>query len=117
MKLNIILAAVTFAAVYAGCSKDTATTNQPLPICDSAASKFSAKVFPVIESSCATSIGCHGNGSANGPGALTNFTQIKNAAAAIKGAVISGAMPKGSSLSVQDKNAVICWINNGTPNN
>src|SRR5215217_7713674 len=74
--------------------------------CSEIDSRFSAKVFPIIQSSCATNSGCHATGSSNGPGALTNFTQISQASSAIRTAVLSGIMPKGSSLSIQDKNAI-----------
>lgn len=77
---------------------------------------FAADVNPIIQSSCNKS-GCHASGSSNGPGALTNYTQVAGAAASIRTAVASGRMPQGSSLSTAQKNSIICWIDSGAPNN
>ena len=77
---------------------------------------FAADVNLIIQASCNIS-GCHAAGSFNGPGALTNYTQISNAGSSIKTAVLSGRMPQGSSLSTAQKNSIICWVNSGTPNN
>lgn len=77
---------------------------------------FAADVSPIIQTVCAVA-GCHAAGSANGPGALTNYTQIFNARTLIRSAVSSGAMPQGSTLSSAQKNSIICWIDSGSPNN
>jgi hypothetical protein len=77
---------------------------------------FAADVNPIIQASCNVA-GCHASGSTNGPGPLTNFTQVAGAANAIRSAVSSGAMPKNSSLSTAQKNSIICWVDSGAPNN
>lgn len=77
---------------------------------------FAANVSPIIQTNCAVS-GCHNSGSTNGPGALTSYTQIKNAASAIKATVQAGTMPKGGSLSAGDKKIITCWVDAGAPNN
>jgi hypothetical protein len=77
---------------------------------------FAADINPIIQSSCAGG-GCHATGSSNGPGALTNYTQVFNARAAVRSSVSSGSMPKGSSLSASQKNSILCWIDSGAPNN
>ena len=120
MKKALIYSACTvlsFVFILA-CSKDkdsgggTTTVN-----CASVTNKaFAADVNPIIQSSCAIS-GCHAAGSTNGPGALTNYTQISTAAASIRSAVSSGRMPQGSTLSSAQKSSIICWIDSGTPNN
>lgn len=113
-----LLLAIIFISLTIGCSKKGNTTTPPVQnSCDGIDSRFSAKVSPIIQSSCATSSGCHGNGSTNGPGALTSFAQISNAAAAIRNAVISGEMPKNGTLSTVQKNIIACWVNSGTPDN
>ena len=116
MKKIILLLTVALSILYA-CTKKADTIQTPQVSCSEIDSRFSAKVFPIIQSSCATNTGCHATGSSNGPGALTNFNQISQASSAIKNAVLSGVMPKGSSLSIQDKNAIACWANSGAPNN
>jgi len=117
MRRDIILLIIALTALIIGCKKNTGETGVIPQTCDGVDSRFSAKVFPIIQGSCATSVGCHGNGSINGPGALTSFIQIRNASAAIKTAVVSGLMPLGGSLSTGDKNAIICWVNSGDPDN
>jgi len=115
MKRVMLLLSVVF--LYIACKKNVANTPVNQLDCSSIDSRFAVKIFPIIQGSCATNSGCHGNGSINGPGALTSFIQISNAAMTIKDAVASGRMPKGGSLSTQDKNAIACWINSGSPNN
>lgn len=77
---------------------------------------FASDVSPIIQSVCATS-GCHDAGSTNGVGPLTNYQQVFNARANIRSAVSNGTMPKNSSLSANQKNAILCWIDNGATNN
>lgn len=84
--------------------------------CTTIDSRFSAVVFPIIQNSCNTS-GCHNAGSANGPGALTDYTLIKNAAASIRASVESGSMPKNGVLTTAQKNAISCWVQSGALNN
>lgn len=77
---------------------------------------FAADISPIISSSCAIA-SCHAAGSGNGPGPLTNFTQIFAARTSIRSAVSNGTMPKNSSLVTSQKNSIICWIDSGAPNN
>lgn len=110
---------LTFLGI-AGCSKENggagggggATLN-----CSSVPNKaFAADVNPIIQTVCAAA-GCHANGSSNGPGALTNYTEVFNARTQIRSAVSSGFMPQGSTLGTAQKNAILCWIDSGAPNN
>jgi hypothetical protein len=78
---------------------------------------FSADILPIITSTCAVNTSCHATGSVNGPGALTNYTQVSTNAATIKSAVQSGRMPQGSSLATSQKNSITCWVDSGAPNN
>lgn len=78
---------------------------------------FVADINPVIQSSCATTTACHGSGSVNGPGALTSYQAVFNSRNNIRTAVSSGAMPKNSSLSISQKNSILCWIESGASNN
>src|SRR5215510_851028 len=114
----LIVAAVLFA-----CSKSSDTTartegdNNRSVNCSGPAKSFSADVSPIIQSTCATGSSCHGTGSINGPGALTTYSAIANAHADIRSAILSGLMPKNGSLTSAQKNTIICWIDNGAPNN
>ncbi len=117
--LLVSLIIIFTVVVSISCSKDgsgggggTTTVD-----CNTVSNKaFAADVNPIIQNSCAQS-GCHNSGSGNGPGALTNHTQIAGAASLIRSSVSSGRMPKNSSLSTAQKNSIICWIDSGAPNN
>jgi len=71
----------------------------------------------IIQSSCAKNSSCHGSDSGNGPGPLLTYSQIYSARSEIRTAVANGSMPQGSSLSSNDKNSILCWIENGATNN
>jgi hypothetical protein len=77
---------------------------------------FNADVLPIITGTCAAP-GCHATGSNNGPGALTNYTQIFNARVQIRDAVATGRMPQTGTLSTAQKGSIICWIDSGAANN
>jgi hypothetical protein len=110
--------AVLILFTFIGCSKDSGGgTNNTTVNCSTVTNKaFASDVSPIIQTVCAVA-GCHATGSANGPGALTNYTQVFNARTLIRSAVSSGAMPQGSTLSSAQKNSIICWIDSGAPNN
>lgn len=100
--------------VLLACSKSSDNTSNP--DCSTAKS-WSTDVSPIIQSTCAINAGCHASGSTNGPGPLTSYTQVFNARTNIRAAVASGTMPQNGSLSPSQKNAIICWIDSGAPNN
>ena len=117
MKKNLLIVAFCFA-VFTGCSKSDDGTNTPTTNntnCTGTKS-FSSDVSPIFQSVCSNA-GCHNTGSTNGPGPLTNYQQIFNARTSIHSAVSSGTMPKNTTLSSTQKDAIICWINSGAPNN
>ena len=122
----IMVMAIIMTTIIA-CSKSTETDasgntvppppSPPATSCASVPAKFSTDVSEIIQSSCAFTSGCHGNGSRNGPGALTTFNQIKNAAAIIKSEVVSKRMPLGGSLTNSQIQSISCWVDNGALNN
>ena len=116
-KASLFITAFMLVAVVISCSKssDGGSNNPPAVTCTSTKS-FASDVNPIIQSSCAIPT-CHNAGSTNGPGALTTHKQISDAANAIKTAVGNGTMPKTGSLTTAQKEAIICWVNQGAPNN
>jgi hypothetical protein len=121
-----IIALTTIMMVVLACGKSTGTVDggntppqlpPPTASCASSSAKFSMDVNPIIQSSCASSSGCHGNGSINGPGSLTTFDQVRNAAASIKSAVTNKRMPLGGTLSSSQIQSISCWVDNGALNN
>lgn len=114
--LFITLFTVTVLTVIS-CSKDKGGGGTAAVDCNTVTNKaFAADISPIIQTSCAIA-GCHASGSANGPGQLTNYTEIFSARSAIRSAVSSGRMPQGSSLATSQKNSIVCWIDSGAPNN
>ncbi|HVZ57207.1 MAG TPA: hypothetical protein VG870_11155 [Chitinophagaceae bacterium] len=85
--------------------------------CSTVPKTFSADVNPTIQATCATSSSCHGAGSSNGPGALTSYSAIFAARVNIRTAVAAGTMPKTGTLTTAEKNAILCWVDAGAPNN
>ena len=109
-----------------GCSKSTengnnnttgggGNNNNNNTVC-SPTKSFATDINPIIQSTCAVQ-DCHAAGSSNGPGALTTYQRIFDSRTNIRSAVSSGTMPKTGSLSTDQKNAIICWIDGGAPNN
>ena len=111
----IVMIMLLPVAVTISCSKGG--TNNVIDTCDGVTAKnFTADVNPIIQSVC-NQPSCHGPGSVNGPGSLTNYTEVFNARSAIRPAIASGLMPQNTTLSKAQKNAIICWIDSGAPNN
>jgi hypothetical protein len=118
MNKAFIVTMIIFLSVFISisCSKDNGGGTTTVD-CSTVTNKaFNADVSPIILGTCGGP-GCHGTGSGNGPGPLTNFAEISGSASSIRSAVSSGRMPKNSSLSSGQKNSIICWIDSGSPNN
>lgn len=112
--IAFVLAGIIF--LFNSCYNDKEEILYPGAACDGVNISFAAKVNPLIQSVCAVS-GCHNAGSTNGPGPLTNYNQIKNAAVHIKSAVVSGFMPQGSTLTTTQIKTISCWVDAGSPDN
>lgn len=116
-KLMSLFILITVFALACSKGGDAVTTPPPANVdCSTVDSRYGAVVSVIIRNSCATS-GCHNAGSTNGPGPLTNFTQVNASASAVAGSVASGRMPRGSSLTTAQKNAIACWVSSGALNN
>jgi hypothetical protein len=110
---KVIVALTGSVIILLSCAKGKVNYS---PDCSGAAKTFSGDVSSIISSSCATS-GCHAAGSGNGPGALTSYSEIFNARSSIRRQVGNGSMPQNNSLSNSQKDAIMCWIDSGAPNN
>jgi len=127
MKSFITVSIILIVCIAFGCAKQSGDVpggsgggpqqSPPPNSCDGVNAKFADDILPLIQTKCATGSGCHGSGSGNGPGALTSFNAIKNAASAIKSAVNSGRMPLNGSLTALQLKQINCWVDNGSPNN
>lgn len=113
---RIGIATVWFLLAYLASCSDSNTVSF-VPDCSGVSFTFSTDVSPLISSSCAINSGCHGAGSTRGPGALITYQQIFNSRNGIKSSVASGRMPRNGSLTANEKNIIICWVDNGAQNN
>lgn len=113
--LFIVIVLVIIVSCTKGNVDNSGTNNNNNPICTGTKS-YATDVSPIISSICASS-GCHDASSVNGPGPLTTYQQVFNARATIRSAVASGLMPQNSTLPADQKNAILCWIDNGALNN
>lgn len=120
-KLTTLVIAFFSALILFACTKEGGGNNTSgggTLDCSTVTNKaFALDVNPIIQSSCASSSSCHGSGSVSGPGALTSYSAIFNSRTSIRSAVSSGSMPKNSVLTTSQKNSILCWIDNGSPNN
>ena len=114
MKKGLALFPLLLLVLVFACSKNTSGFTAD---CSGGTKSFANDVNPVIASSCATNAGCHAAGSVNGPGALTSYSQIFNARSDIRSAVSLGTMPQNGSLTIAQKNSIVCWIDAGALNN
>ena len=118
MKKHVLVAVIGLATIISctkGNNSSTNNNNNNNTTCTGTKS-FSSDVSPIIQNVCAAS-GCHNAGSTNGVGPLTNYQQVFNVRSNIRAAVASGTMPKNTTLSAEQKSAILCWIDNGAPNN
>jgi hypothetical protein len=115
-KLNLAFCIVLIVALVNACKKDSENDKEQPVDCSTITTTFSGTVGPLMASSCAKS-GCHAAGSTNGPGALTNYTQIFNSRVRIRAVVASGQMPQDATFSATQKAFITCWIDAGAPNN
>ena len=111
---GLVTCIVLIVILVNACKKDS--ENEPPVDCSTITTTFSGTVKPLMTSSCAKP-DCHASGSTNGPGALTNYTQIFNARVKIRGVVASGEMPQDATFSAQQKAIITCWIDAGASNN
>jgi hypothetical protein len=115
-KMHLFLSVLASVFFILSCSKSSSDTGGTTITCDGTVRSFITDVNPLIQSFCNQS-NCHTNGSSNGPGPLTNYTQVFNARSVIRNAVASGLMPQNATLTTAQKTAIVCWIDSGAPNN
>lgn len=118
MKKYLIAISIVVSTVgISGCYYDTAELLYPGGLdCTGVSPSYSTTIAPLIQSKCGMG-GCHDAAASNTGGPLTNYTQNKAKAAAIKTSVLNGSMPKGSTLTADEIKSINCWVDNGSLNN
>jgi len=103
--------ALSIVILFSACKKDEPDADP----CD--AVTYSATIAPIITTSCASAT-CHGSGATIGD--FTTHAGIAAAAASgdLKREVIDDeTMPPSGALSDAKQDQILCWINDGAPNN
>lgn len=99
---RVLFSFATCLALFSACTKTANYT----ATCSGTAKSFKTDVLPIFQSSCAK---CHSN--------FGSYASISGDDASIKSKIVDGSMPKSGSLTNAQKDDIICWINNGSPNN
>ncbi|HRX93418.1 MAG TPA: hypothetical protein P5158_04845 [Chitinophagaceae bacterium] len=111
----IIIILFIIAVIFlVACNKSGVTKNSDP--CFGTTASFSADVNPIIQTYC-NQPGCHSPGSFNGPGALTNYSQVFSARSRIRVQIEAGLMPQNATLSTTPRNKILCCIDSGALNN
>src|SRR5688572_27230521 len=116
MKKEILFTFLIFFTtllIYSCSKKSSDPESNP---CDGVVKNWSTDVMPLIQTYC-NQAACHDPGSNNGVGPLTNYTEVYDARTRIRDAVQTGTMPQNTVLTAEQKKTIICWIENGAPNN
>ena len=118
MKIKLCFILIICVVVFIiSCSKGSGGNPVPPDPCAGLSFKFSTDVQPIFNTTCTNSSNCHGAGSNNSGGPLTGYNLVFAKRAEIKFQVSGGFMPKAGSITAEQKNKIICWINSGAPNN
>lgn len=104
MKKNLIVFGLSIF-IWTSCSKDSTTTPYT-PSCGNTVKSYKTDVAPILQSACS---GCHST--------FGSYNSVYADRLSIRSMVVTGQMPRGSSLTASQKDAIACWIDNGAPNN
>ncbi|NVO04250.1 MAG: hypothetical protein HXX09_16275 [Bacteroidetes bacterium] len=106
MKTKVIMA-IVIVAFMAGCKKNSTTDNSSYtPSCSGATKSWITDVKPLMDSYC---VNCHSS--------YGSYSSVSNSKTNIRSRIVSGSMPQSGSLSTDQKDKIVCWIDNGAPNN
>ena len=125
LKKSILLLSVTLAAtvfVLQGCLNDKGSVPPPPEtFCDSLNVSYNLHVKPLAETKCANRIGCHVAGG-SGPGDFTTYQALSGVSQSVKTRIELPAndplhMPQGGTLTQEELEIFLCWIEDGAQNN
>ena len=103
MKAKIILAFSLCVVLYTSCKKDSTT---PAPTNTGTTKSFVSDVKPLMDTYC---VSCHSS--------YSSYNGVYSGRSGIKSTIADGSMPKRATMSADQKNTVIGWIDGGAPNN
>jgi hypothetical protein len=102
MKKLIVI--VMCAAAFTACKKTSSTSYTP--DCSGTAKSYATDVAPIFSGECNS---CHSE--------YSSYSGVSTDKSRIRSTIVDGSMPKRSTLSDAQKNAIVCWIDNGGANN
>lgn len=103
---NLCVTTLTFLLIFGACKKkDSTKSSSYTPSC-SGTKSYLVDVKPLMQSYC---VSCHSN--------YNSYTTVKSSSSSIRNSIVNGSMPQGSSLTDDQKNNIVCWIDAGAPNN
>jgi hypothetical protein len=104
-RIAIFILLASAIAFVAGCQKDSLTGSYT-PTCDGTAKSYANDVAPLIRSYCSE---CHSE--------YSTYARLSASASKVRSEIVSGKMPEGITLTTAQKDAIVCWIDNGSLNN
>ncbi|MEI8136372.1 MAG: hypothetical protein WCH21_03495 [Bacteroidota bacterium] len=105
-KIIILCFSLSLAFIFFNCKKNTTTTPNVYASSCSGTKSFLTNVSPLIQSNC---VSCHSS--------YSTYAGVKSASSSIRSSIVNGSMPKGGSLTDDQKNNIVCWIDAGALNN
>jgi hypothetical protein len=104
---KLMVVALISVGLLTGCSKLSNSNSSYTPSCSGAVKSFKTDVAPIMRTYCA---GCHNS-------KFSTYSSLSSDLNNVSGQVESGNMPRGESLTTIQKDAILCWISSGAPNN
>ena len=123
MKKATILTAFIIACItlFSACTKSSTTaggTNGNITFsCSGITPGFTNDIQPILNTVCSINSNCHGGGSTNSGGPLTNYAEVNARKSNIRAQILAGTMPQSGTITQAQINAFICWIDSGANNN
>lgn len=108
--LKKIILAASVLAIAVACTKESTVS----VTCGSSVPSYSSEVSVVMRQCCTS---CHGAGNARGGVALHSYGMLKQNSGGVRKIFTSSMAHEGVSISTAQRNTVVCWIDNGMPNN
>lgn len=103
-KLTLMVLLLLTIVGFVTCKKKD-TTKAYTPSC-SGTKSYLNDVKPLMQSYC---VSCHNT--------YSSYSGVKSSAASIRSSIVGGSMPKGTTMTDDQKNNIVCWIDAGMPNN
>ena len=109
-KMNTVVFLLLMTMGVVSCKKEEVVE------CDGTVYSFSQQVQPLMNKSCNTS-GCHSQNSTLGDFTAYNGVRTKVDNGSLKARILDGTMPVNTTLTVEEKKIIVCWVEAGALDN